>query len=231
MLSAKDIHILPISAADANKIVRRIHYSGKVVPNSQLHFGVFLNGKIEGALQFGPSMVKKNIIGLVKHTGWNEFLELNRMALSDKLPRNSESRAIGFCLRFIKKNYPHIKWVITFADGTQCGDGTIYRACGFKLIGIKKNTGLRINPITGETQHQITAYHNIDKSFKDWKKLDGFQLKYIYFLANGLELTVPEIPYAEIKAQGARMYLGERKQQEIGHHPILAGVVPSRSLH
>ena len=42
MLTAKDIIIKPILAKDANNLVKRVHYSGKVVPNSQLHFGVFL---------------------------------------------------------------------------------------------------------------------------------------------------------------------------------------------
>ena len=55
-MSAKDIVIKPISAADANAIVRRLHYSGKVVPNSQLHFGIYLGGRLEGAMQFGPSL-------------------------------------------------------------------------------------------------------------------------------------------------------------------------------
>lgn len=61
------------------------------------------------------------------------------MAFSDFLPRNSESRAIGFAMRWIRVTYPHIKWVVSFADGTQCGDGTIYRASGFVLTGIKAN--------------------------------------------------------------------------------------------
>ena len=38
-----------------------------------------------------------------------------------------------------KKHYPNIKWVISFADGTQCGDGAIYRASGFSLCGITEN--------------------------------------------------------------------------------------------
>lgn len=142
MATAKDIIVKPISAKDAAKLVRRIHYSGKVVQNSQLHLGVFLNGKLEGAMQFGPSLDKRKIQGLVKNTGWNEFIELNRMAFSDKLPRNSESRAIGIAMRIIGKNYPYIKWVISFADATQCGDGTIYRASGFLLTGIKKNNSI-----------------------------------------------------------------------------------------
>jgi hypothetical protein len=43
-------------------------------------------------------------------------------------------------IKLIKKNAPHIKWILSFSDGNQCGDGTIYRASGFKLIGVNKNT-------------------------------------------------------------------------------------------
>ena len=120
MPSAKDIRVAPINAADANTLVRRVHYSGKVVNNSQLHLGVFLDGRLEGAMQFGPSLDKRKIIGLVEGTGWNGFIELNRMAFGERLPRNSESRALGVAFRLIRKHYPHIEWVVSFADATQC---------------------------------------------------------------------------------------------------------------
>lgn len=142
MASAKDIHVAPISAKDAGALVKRVHYSGKIVQNSQLHLGVFLYGRLEGAMQFGPSLDKRKVQGLVDGTCWNGFLELNRMAFSDRLPRNSESRAIGIAMRMIRKAYPYIEWVISFADGAQCGDGTIYRAAGFVLTGVRKNNSL-----------------------------------------------------------------------------------------
>ena len=148
-MRAKDIIVKPISSQDAARIVKACHYSGKVVQNSQLHFGVFLNGKCGGAMQFGPSLDKRKIQGLVEGTGWNGFIELNRMAFADWLPRNSESRAIAVAMRLIRKSYPHIEWVVSFADGTQCGDGTIYRASGFVLTGIKENTQVWAAP-TGE---------------------------------------------------------------------------------
>ena len=89
-------------------------------------------------MQFGPSIDKRKTQALVKDTLWNGFIELNRMAFSDKLPKYSESRAIGITMRLIRKMYPQIKWVISFSDGAQCGDGTIYRASGFYLTSIKK---------------------------------------------------------------------------------------------
>lgn len=139
MGAAKEIVLRPISAQEANDLVRRVHYSGKVVQNSQLHIGAFYRGKLEGAMQFGPSLDKRKIMGLVDGTGWNEFIELNRMAFTDTMPRNSESRALGIAMRLLRKHAPQLKWVVTFADATQCGDGTIYRASGFVLTGIKEN--------------------------------------------------------------------------------------------
>ena len=155
MGSPKDIEVKVIPAKIANPFVRYTHYSGKIVNNSSLHFGCFLNGTLHGVLSFGPSLDKSKIAPLVEGTKFNEFLELNRMAFDDKLPRNSESRCIGICLRLIKKNAPHIKWVISYADGTQCGDGTIYRASNFVLTDIKENAGILQLP-SGEVIHQLS---------------------------------------------------------------------------
>jgi hypothetical protein len=99
----KEIIVKVIPANIANAFVKKHHYSGKVVPNSNLHFGAFLDGKLHGVLSYGNSMDKRKTMALVEGTGWNEFLELNRMAFDDYLPRNSESYCIGRTLRMIKK--------------------------------------------------------------------------------------------------------------------------------
>lgn len=162
-VSAKSIHVAPISRADAARVVRRVHYSGKVVQNSQLHFGVFLDGRLEGAMQFGPSLDKRKIQGLVRDTGWNGFIELNRMAFGEALPRNSESRALSVAFRIMRKAYPHIEWCVSFADGAQCGDGTIYRAAGFVLTGIRKNTSLWRGP-DGHVIDDVTVKSSAHKA-------------------------------------------------------------------
>jgi hypothetical protein len=216
-MKAKDIIVKPISAKNANRIVKSCHYSGKVVPNSQLHFGVFLDGKCGGAMQFGPSMRKDLIQPLVHDTKWNGFIELNRMAFADWLPRNSESRAISVAMRLIRKSYPHIEWVVSFADGTQCGDGTIYRASGFSLTGIKKNTEMVIHPVTGEIMATMAAYHKGHAAeISKWQRMDGFMFRYIYFLNPEAKsrLTVPILPFSEIERRGAGMYLGKPKRAE-----------------
>lgn len=237
--SAKDIVVKPIKSQAANKLVKQLHYSGKTVTNSQLHFGVFLNGKLEGAMQFGPSLDKRKTQALVENTSWNGFLELNRMAFSDVLPRNSESRALGVAMRLIKKHYPHIEWVISFSDGTQCGDGTIYRASGFVLTDIKVSKNLAMLP-SGIAVHKMTlesspsvarqelngrSYYDITGgkySFPKYvaaanaKIIPGFQLRYVYFLNPEARqrLTVPALPFSKIDEMGAGMYKGEARAKQ-----------------
>ena len=92
---AKDIIIKVIPANIANDFVKRVHYSHKVVANSQVHFGAFLDGNLHGVMSFGCSMDKSKIINLVSETKWNEFIELNRLAFDEYLPKNSESRCIS----------------------------------------------------------------------------------------------------------------------------------------
>lgn len=260
MVTAKDIHVAPISAKDAGALVKRVHYSGKIVQNSQLHFGVFLNGRLEGVMQFGPSLDKRKVQGLVEGTGWNSFLELNRMAFSDALPKNSESRALGVAMRIIRKAYPHIDWVISFADGTQCGDGTIYRASGFVLTGFSSgsmwlmpeklshlNDGSRIahrmkvqdkcsalsRYILGQTSGKNLTMEGYAKKFGG-SILQGYMLRYIYFLnpAARSRLTVPVLPFSKIDEMGAGMYKGQvrAKDQASSFRDDLGGETPTRTL-
>lgn len=210
---AKEIIVKVIPASIANKFVKKHHYSGKVVPNSQLHFGAFLDGDLHGVMSFGPSTDKSKLINLVKNTGWNEFIELNRMAFDDYLPKNSESRCIAISMRLIKKYAPQIKWVISFADGCQCGDGTIYRASGFVLTGVKENSGLRVDD-NGNVYSQVTfSAHrpNEMNKFREMKKIEGYMLRYIYFIDHSKrnDLTVPVLPFSKIDEVGAGMYKGE----------------------
>jgi hypothetical protein len=217
---AKEIIVKVISSKIANEFVKKNHYSGKVVPNSTLHFGCFLDDKLHGVMSYGNCINKKGTINLVKGTGWNQFIELNRMAFDDYLPKYSESRCIAISIKLIRKNAPQIKWIISFADGTQCGDGTIYRASGFSLVGIVKNTALKVNPKNGEAMHVIQAHHlKISKEFRSWKSFEGYQLKYIYLIDKSCEITLPIIPFSKIDQLGVGMYKGknislaERKQQ------------------
>lgn len=227
-MSAKEIIIKPIPKPQADKIIKKYHYSGKVVQNSNLNFGVYYKGLLLGAMSFGSPTDKRKMLPLVKDTKWNEMIELNRMAFSDALPRFAESRAIAMALRWIKKN-SNIKWVISFADGCQCGHGTIYQASNFKLVQIKENTQLLLLP-NGTVKHKLCFTDGKSKESKQMNKdgytslkkylenvligtnqVKGYMYKYIYFIDKEVEknFTGEYIPFSKIKELDIEMYKGE----------------------
>lgn len=217
MSRVKDIIVKVIPSKIANEFVKKHHYSGKVVPNSTLHFGAFLDNKLHGVLSYGTSMDKRKILPLVENTKWNEMLELNRMAFDDYLPKNAESRCISISIKLIKQNAPHIKWILSYSDGTQCGDGTIYRASSFCLTGVKENkTILEWNgKVIADKTLNNSNYKKIGMSAGEAKRqgakpLIGFQLRYIYLIDKTCKITVPILPFSRIDELGAGMYKGEK---------------------
>lgn len=228
---AKEIIVKVIPANIANPFVKTHHYSGKIVNNSSLHFGCFLDGKLHGVMSYGSPLDKRKVLPLVQPSLWNEMLELNRMAFDDYLPKNSESRCIAISVKLLKKNAPHIKWILSFSDGTQCGDGAIYRASGFVLTGVNKNdqiikfpdgrleSRMSLTDTTNSKAKNLSKLYDIPfsggstmKHFYEMgcKPLMGFQLRYIYIIDKTCKLTVPIIPFSKIDEIGAGMYKGEK---------------------
>lgn len=237
---AKDIIVKVIGSKVANEFVKKYHYSGKVVQNSSLHFGAFLDGKLHGVMSYGSPLDKRKVLPLVNTAAgvpclWNEMLELNRMAFDDYLPKNSESRCIAVSFKLLRKNAPHIKWVLSFSDGVLCGDGSIYRGSGFYLTQINDNTenwqlpnGMMVQGCTlrqsGYTSwlspyiskqkfDEIRNGSTSSKRVLDYigaEKVNGFQLRYIYLLDKTCKITVPTIPFSKIDELGAGMYKGKK---------------------
>lgn len=238
MGDAKHISVRPITSAQAREAVQRLHYSGKYVNNSQIHVGVFWAGKIEGVIQLGPPMKRINVLTLVAGSDASTMLEINRMAFSSLLPRNSESRALGVVCRLLRKRRPKLEWLLSFSDATQCGDGTIYRASGFVLTQIKENDQLWRLPGGSvftvmalrsgcAARRELALKHRILDTGQSpvallrkirAAKLVGYQLRYIYFLNPEARqrLTVPVLPFSAIGKAGAGMYKGIKRATSIG---------------
>jgi len=238
---AKEILIKVISAKIANEFVKLNHYSGKYATSSLLHFGCFLDNKLHGVMSFGNPIDRRKLLNLVytnenKQCLWTEFLELNRMAFNDYLPKNSESRCFSIAIKLIKKNTPHIKWIVSFSDATQCGDGSIYRASGFYLTQIResKNDLWKTPKHLGwneEIAHRIAIQGGVGGRIADFVlrkygtrnvpiqklimdnggcSMEGFQLRYIYLIDKSCKITVPIIPFSKIDELGAGMYKGNK---------------------
>ena len=127
--------IKEIERNKANEIIVKNHYSKKFYNATYIHLGVYINFELLGILQFGYAMNPASAGSVVEGTELNQYLELNRMWLDDKAPRNSESMAISYCVRYIRSKFPKIKWIQSFADERCGGFGIVYQGANFEFYG------------------------------------------------------------------------------------------------
>jgi hypothetical protein len=200
----KDFYIKEIDRKEANNIIKENHYSRKFYSASYIHLALFISGDILGVLQLGYAMNPASQNKVVANTQIDEYLELNRMWLSDNAPRNSESRAIAFSIKYIKRKYKKIKWIQSFADERCKKLGIVYQASNFQYYG---------EHIATFWEYEGIFYHNIimtAKRGKAWSvgptlqknkhkaiKHDFRQFRYLYFIDKRCkkDVLLQERPY------------------------------------
>jgi hypothetical protein len=183
-----DFYIKEIDRNLANEIIKKNHYSKKVYNATYIHLGVFINSNLVGVLQYGYAMNPASCGSVVEGTQMDQYLELNRMWLSDEAERYSESRAIGASIKYIKGKYPKIKWIQSFADERCGGYGIVYQACSFNYYGehiakfwtlfgeIYHNSLMTRNPILSKSAAFLQE--NIENASSE----DLRQFRYIKFI-------------------------------------------------
>ena len=159
-------------------------------------------------------------------------------------------------MRILAKHAPQIKWVVSFADGSQCGDGTIYRASGFVLTGIKENdqiiefpdglreTRLVLTDSRRPRRVELAKRYGVkiggECSLHPFiaigaRPVPGYQFRYVRFIDPTWidRLTVPVIPFDKIPDQ-CRMYRGQSRgssNEASGVQPEAGGESPTLPLH
>ena len=124
-----------INRKEANKIIIENHYSKKVYSATYINLGVFIDGTLMGVLQYGYAMNPASCGSVVSDTDMDQYLELNRMWIDDGSGDYPESRAISCSVKYIKRKFPKIKWIQSFADERCGGFGIVYQACSFSYYG------------------------------------------------------------------------------------------------
>ena len=173
----------------ANEIIVKNHYSGKFYNATYIHLGVFYNSQLVGVLQYGYAMNPASQASVVADTKIDEYLELNRMWLSDDIPiRYAESQAISFSVKYIKRKFPKIKWIQSFADERCGGFGIVYQASSFLYYGEHTSVFWELN---GDTYHNSLMTRNpklsksadfLQKNKQDASKSELRQFRYIKFI-------------------------------------------------
>ena len=57
------------------------------------------------------------------------------MWFDDKAERNSESKALSYCIKYIRSKFKTMQWIQSFADQRCGGFGIVYQACSFDFYG------------------------------------------------------------------------------------------------
>ena len=132
--SPQQLELKEIRRELARECFRTWHYLGDTGYISTFDIGIFYGGRLWGAISLGcPNATDmKGMYSRYTQKGW---WEIKRLALSDDLPKNSESRVIAISLRLLRK-YRKVCGVITYADDGVGHSGTIYKASGFEYRGL-----------------------------------------------------------------------------------------------
>lgn len=136
------LHFLEISAQKATALVMEHHYKHRRCPITKA-WGIEQNNQILGVLTIGVPVTfsaRCDVVGenknqkILRTARQHDVYELNRLWVSEVLPRNTESRFIGWCLKQARKLHPHII-LISYADSTQGHVGFVYQATNWLYIG------------------------------------------------------------------------------------------------
>jgi len=167
-LKARNLDISPCVTSDVRFFIETNHYSKSIngVKITQC-FKIEHLGELVGAVLFGQ----------LSTTAWKKFgktesevLELRRLVLADKCGKNSESMAIGYCLRWLRKHFPNVKKIVSYADPEYGHNGIIYRAANFTLVGMTPRDKGFYDPETGKTYHSRAMRTKYKGDYKPFVK-------------------------------------------------------------
>ena len=133
-----NVLVMPMDAA---KRFIREHHDARITPSTtKAAYALMVDGKLCGVAVWGYGVRPKHTIKKwfpgVKVT---EYLELNRLCLLDEMPRNSESRFLSIVTARIKKEFPRVKVLLSWADGLRGKPGYVYQACSWLYGGFIKS--------------------------------------------------------------------------------------------
>lgn len=210
----------------AKYAVENWHYS-KCLPSFKVvKVGVWEYGKFIGCVLF--SMGAAPQAHCPYGIGERDICELTRVALNSH--ETPVTRIVSIALRFLKRQSPGIRLVVSYADPEQGHDGGIYKGGGWLYVGHTGlceqfeyvATGKRVHTKTVRTGRQGYATklkaQGIIRSVKVWKH------KYLMPLDDEMRKQIEPLrkPYPK--------RVRSEVSGTIGNQPIGGGATPTRTL-
>ena len=176
---SKSLYIDYCSHKVAVYSVLRWHYSRRMPKSKLVRFGVWEYGKFKGAIIYGLGANPKSgaFLGISNF----EYPELVRVALDNH--DNAVSKIVSFTLKKMKKDFPNIKAIVSYADPEKNHKGGIYQAMNWTYIG--KTSSSKIYIENGKEIHSKTIsdrirFNKLDKNHNlEYKVVKG-KYKYVY---------------------------------------------------
>ena len=170
--------------------VTKWHYS-KIVPGGRLvRFGVWEKGKFIGTILYGCGVNKE--IGRFINLKMHEISELVRVALDNH--KNPVSKIVSFCMKKLRKDFPNIKAVVSYADPIQNHKGKIYQAMNWLYLGETKTATHYM--LDGKFYHSrsLNQKNRENETFdrSAYEKVYLKKYKYIYLFDKGLKKQLNE---------------------------------------
>jgi hypothetical protein len=170
--------------------VLNYHYS-KAMPSGKLvRFGVWEDKEFIGSVLFG-SGANPNMSKVVNLTPY-EVCELVRVALNTH--KNPVSKIVSFCMKKLRKDFPNIKAVISYADPMQNHKGKIYQAMNWLYLGETKTATHFMQDGKFYHSRTINQKKREDANFNrdEFTKVSLKKYKYIYLFDKGLKKQLNE---------------------------------------
>lgn len=198
------------------------HYSNCIPKSKLVKIGAWENDKFIGVVIFGYGATAS--LGTPYGLSMQECCELTRIALNKH--KTPVSKILSISIKFLKKQCPNLKLIVSFADQTQGHHGGIYQATNWIYTGQTPKSIFFRDP-KGKLWHPRRASRtpNPQKQLvtKFWKE-EIQEGKHRYLMPLDEEMRVNIMPLA-------KPYPKRVKEQASGNPPDLGGASPTHTLH
>ena len=119
----------------ATLFLQKWHYS-PIIPKLTKHWlGCYVDDELVGVLSLGWGTRPKHTIQvLFPELTSADYFEIGKMAMTDDMPKNSESQMLSLVVKWIRKHL-RIRYMFTWADGIVGKVGYVYQSANFLYGG------------------------------------------------------------------------------------------------
>ncbi len=222
------VYIGKVDRITAKGFIEKHHYSHNL-SLCKVAYGLFyktnisslflddIEHKLIGVIVYSQPAGRSSAESISELIKINECMELIRLVILDGYGKNMESYFISQSLKLLKKDFPNIKAILSYADNEAGHRGIIYQACNFYYQG---NSTLALMPnysvsligppyewIHSRTISSTYGSHNVECLKKKighdfYHKKESSKHRYFYLLGNKKEkreimknLKHPVLPY------------------------------------